>query len=59
MGPSAALAFGAATARRRERVTAAYDAAFINGIAWNLLILAIATTLLLRVRCPGGRPVLT
>ena len=31
-------------------LTGSYDAAFVNGIAWNLLNLAIATTLLLRVR---------
>jgi len=31
-------------------LTGSYDAAFINGIAWNLLNLAIATTLLLRLR---------
>jgi MFS family permease len=31
-------------------LTGSYDAAFINGIAWNLLNLAIATALLLRVR---------
>jgi MFS family permease len=34
-------------------LTGSYDAAFVNGIAWNLLNLAIAATLLLRVR--GGR----
>jgi len=31
-------------------LTGSYDAAFVNGIAWNLLNLAIATTLLFRVR---------
>jgi MFS family permease len=31
-------------------LTGSYDAAFVNGIAWNLLNLAIATALLLRVR---------
>jgi MFS family permease len=31
-------------------LTGSYDAAFVNGIAWNLVNLAIAITLLLRVR---------
>jgi len=31
-------------------LTGSYDAAFVNGVAWNLVNLAIATTLLLRVR---------
>jgi MFS family permease len=31
-------------------LTGSYDAAFVNGIGWNLLNLAIASTLLLRVR---------
>jgi MFS family permease len=31
-------------------LTGSYDAAFVNGIAWNLLNLAIATALLARVR---------
>jgi len=31
-------------------LTGSYDAAFVNGIAWNLLNLAIATALLLRTR---------
>ena len=34
-------------------LTGSYHAAFLNGIAWNLLNLAIALTLLWRVR--GGR----
>jgi MFS family permease len=33
-------------------LTGSYHAAFINGIGWNLLNLAIATTLLFRVRRP-------
>ena len=35
-------------------MTGSYDAAFINGIAWNLLNLAIAGWLYLRLRRPGG-----
>ena len=31
-------------------LTGSYDAAFVNGVAWNLVNLAIATALLLRVR---------
>jgi cyanate permease len=31
-------------------LTGSYDAAFVNGIAWNLLNLAIATALLYRAR---------
>ena len=31
-------------------LTGSYDAAFVNGVAWNLLNLAIATALLLRLR---------
>jgi MFS family permease len=37
-------------------LTGSYDAAFINGIAWNLLNLAIAGTLWWRVRRRGGLP---
>jgi MFS family permease len=39
-------------------LTGSYDAAFINGIAWNLLNLGIAITLLRRVRGPriGAAP---
>jgi MFS family permease len=40
-------------------LTGSYDAAFVNGIAWNLLNLAIATTLLLRVQRRGRSPALT
>jgi cyanate permease len=40
-------------------LTGSYDAAFVNGIAWNLLNLAIATTLLLRVQRRGRQPALT
>lgn len=35
-------------------MTGSYDAAFVNGIAWNLLNLAIAGWLYLRLRRPGG-----
>lgn len=35
-------------------MTGSYDAAFINGIAWNLLNLAIAGWLYWRLRRPGG-----
>ncbi|MEF7612838.1 MFS transporter [Aquincola sp. MAHUQ-54] len=35
-------------------LTGSYDAAFLNGIAWNLLNLAIAVTLLVRTRRRGG-----
>ena len=31
-------------------LTGSYDAAFLNGLAWNLLNLGIAATLLWRVR---------
>ena len=31
-------------------LTGSYDAAFLNGIGWNLLNMTIATTLLLRAR---------
>jgi MFS family permease len=37
-------------------LTGSYDAAFVNGIAWNLLNLAIAGTLWWRVRRRGGLP---
>jgi MFS family permease len=40
-------------------LTGSYDAAFINGVAWNLVNLTIATTLLLRVHRRGRRPALT
>jgi predicted MFS family arabinose efflux permease len=40
-------------------LTGSYDAAFVNGIAWNLLNLAIATALLLRLRRHRPRPALT
>jgi MFS family permease len=40
-------------------LTGSYDAAFLNGIAWNLLNLVIATTLLLRVQRRGRQPALT
>jgi MFS family permease len=40
-------------------LTGSYDAAFVNGIAWNLLNLAIATTLLLRVQRRRSAPALT
>jgi hypothetical protein len=36
-------------------LTGSYSAAFVNGIAWNLLNLAIAIYLLIRV---GGLPAL-
>jgi MFS family permease len=35
-------------------LTGSYDAAFLNGIAWNLLNLAIALVLLARTRRQGG-----
>jgi hypothetical protein len=37
-------------------LTDSYDAAFFKGVAWNLVNLAIATTLLLRVQRRGCRP---
>jgi len=40
-------------------LTGSYDAAFVNGIAWNLLNLTIATALLLRLRRSRPRPALT
>jgi hypothetical protein len=40
-------------------LTGSYHAAFVNGIAWNALNLAIATSLLLRVRSRRGLPALT
>jgi len=40
-------------------LTGSYDAAFINGIGWNLLNLAIATTLLLQARRRRSAPALT
>jgi len=36
-------------------LTGSYDAAFLNGIAWNLLNLTIALVLLARTRGQGGR----
>jgi MFS family permease len=36
-------------------VTGSYDAAFVNGIAWNAVNLAIAFFLLYRTRLPGRR----
>jgi MFS family permease len=36
-------------------LTGSYDAAFLNGIAWNLLNLTIALVLLARTRGRGGR----
>jgi hypothetical protein len=35
-------------------LTGSYQAAFLNGIAWNLLNLGIALFLLWRVRPPSG-----
>jgi cyanate permease len=37
-------------------MTGSYDAAFINGIAWNLLNLAIASWLYLRLRSSKSVP---
>lgn len=37
-------------------LTGSYDAAFLNGIAWNLLNMSIALTLWWRVRRPAPRP---
>ncbi|MCU7374801.1 MFS transporter [Paucibacter sp. O1-1] len=37
-------------------MTGSYDAAFVNGIGWNLLNLSIVTWLFLRVRGLEGRP---
>ena len=37
-------------------LTGSYDAAFVNGIAWNLLNLGIALWLLWRVRAAGRQP---
>ncbi len=38
--------------------TGSYAAAFLNGVAWNLLNLAIALTLIFRARSGGARPAL-
>ncbi len=35
-------------------LTGSYQAAFVNGIAWNLLNMSIAVTLLLRTRRTGA-----
>ena len=40
-------------------MTGSYDAAFINGIGWNLLNLAIANWLFWRTRGPSPRLVAT
>lgn len=37
-------------------LTGSYHAAFLNGVGWNLLNLAIAVTLLLRLRRKPGKP---
>jgi len=44
------MALGGWLSGKAFDLTGSYDAAFVNGIAWNLLNLAIATALLLRVR---------
>jgi hypothetical protein len=44
------MALGGWMSGKAFDLTGSYDAAFINGIAWNLLNLAIAATLLARAR---------
>jgi MFS family permease len=46
------MAFGGWLSGWIYDVTGSYQAAFINGIAWNLMNIAVMTTLLLRTRGP-------
>ncbi len=49
------MALGGWLSGRVFDMTGSYHAAFLNGIAWNLLNLCIASWLLWRVRSRGGR----
>jgi len=51
------MALGGWMSGKAYDLTGTYTAAFVNGIAWNLLNLSIAAWLLLRVRGLPGRPV--
>jgi MFS family permease len=53
------MALGGWLSGKAFDLTGSYDAAFVNGIAWNLLNLAIATALLWRVQRRLPRPALT
>jgi MFS family permease len=50
------MALGGWMSGKAYDLTGSYTAAFVNGIAWNLLNLSIAAWLLLRVRGLPGRP---
>ncbi len=50
------MALGGWMSGKAYDLTGAYTAAFVNGIAWNLVNLSIAAWLLLRVRGLPGRP---
>jgi MFS family permease len=53
------MALGGWMSGKAFDLTGSYDAAFVNGVAWNLLNLAIATALLLRLRRATAGPALT
>jgi len=48
------MALGGWMSGRIFDLTGSYDAAFVNGIAWNLVNLSIAVTLLVRMRRAGA-----
>jgi hypothetical protein len=48
------MALGGWMSGKAHDLTGTYTAAFVNGIAWNLLNLSIAAWLLWRVRPRGG-----
>jgi len=50
------MALGGWMSGKAYDLTGSYAAAFVNGIAWNLLNLSIAAWLLLRVRGLAARP---
>jgi len=50
------MALGGWMSGKAYDLTGSYTAAFVNGIAWNLVNLSIAAWLLLRVRGLPGRP---
>jgi hypothetical protein len=50
------MALGGWMSGKAYDLTGSYTAAFVNGIAWNLVNLSVAAWLLLRVRGLAGRP---
>jgi hypothetical protein len=50
------MALGGWMSGKAYDLTGSYTAAFVNGIAWNLVNLSIAAWLLLRARAMAARP---